>query len=308
MPIFSFDINTDNQQWSRMAYQTIKGEGRVQPKLQIVFLSRSLPKDTEIRIIQSKINLFIRDQLQSKEELIGKGEMVENGPILYDNFDTSLRYDVLINRLVLDYAQQHFVNYNLPLDVEISMLLNVKFRSQAAAQVVAPTGQEWENRLWLISTKPTRVTIEIPQGDWINNVLNPLAIQEHILIEMTIPPISEREKWKNALTHLETAQERLIGGDDTGVLAACFAAFEAVARGGDYGHIFDKIADEEKRKQVDKLFFAAKNYLNSGRHTIRSGPQQGEFAADHRDAMFALGLARLCISYTAQLLVETPAL
>src|SRR6266480_3997669 len=91
MSHFEFDLRTDNQQWSRMIYKAIKGGGRVQPKLQLTFLVRSLPRDTEIRVIQSKINLFI------KEELLGKGEMIETGPTLYDSFDAYLNYEVLIS-------------------------------------------------------------------------------------------------------------------------------------------------------------------------------------------------------------------
>ena len=87
MSYFSFELLTDNGHWSRMIYQTIMGEGHIQPKLRLTFLSRSLPKDTEVRIIQSKISLFIEN------EMLGKGEIVENGPTLYDSYDTQLNYE-----------------------------------------------------------------------------------------------------------------------------------------------------------------------------------------------------------------------
>jgi hypothetical protein len=153
---------------------------------------------------------------------------------------------------------------------------------------------------------PTKAVIPIEQGIWIKQVLNPLKLNEYLLIEMPIPSVPMREQWELSLNHLKTAEERYAGGDDPGVLASCFAAFEAIAINGDVKHIFEKVTDPKKREQVDNLFLAAKTYFHSGRHTIKFGDQQGMFAADHRDAVFALGLARLFIAYTARLLVEVP--
>jgi hypothetical protein len=70
-------------------------------------------------------------------------------------------------------------------------------------------------------------------------------------------------------------------------------------------HIFDKIQDDRKRKVVDDLVKQCIDYFHLGRHVSKTGPDQGDFPIDHRDAEFALGLAKMLLSYSALLLVET---
>jgi hypothetical protein len=68
--------------------------------------------------------------------------------------------------------------------------------------------------------------------------------------------------------------------------------------------VLAKLTDEEKRKHLDTLLVAARNYLHAGRHVSKTGTRVGEFDVDHRDAEFALGVTKMAISYVARLLAE----
>ncbi len=61
----------------------------------------------------------------------------------------------------------------------------------------------------------------------------------------------------------------------------------------------------EKRQKIDALLDQTGKYFHAGRHVSKTGPQQGEFPVDHRDAEFALALAKFFLAYIAKLLPQS---
>jgi hypothetical protein len=141
---------------------------------------------------------------------------------------------------------------------------------------------------------------QIPRTEWVSRVIQPLGVDQFVFLEVAIPPAPERERWQRALAHLAEAEQLFRTGNDPEVLQRCYAAFEALE--GAPTEIFEAVDDEEKRKQLNKALRSAKEYMHSGRHVAESGASEGAYSVDHRDASFALGQAKVWLSYISHLL------
>lgn len=56
---------------------------------------------------------------------------------------------------------------------------------------------------------------------------------------------------------------------------------------------------------MNEALLAVKTFMHAGRHVSKGGALIGGFAADHRDAAFALGQAKVWLSYVARLAQRT---
>jgi hypothetical protein len=152
---------------------------------------------------------------------------------------------------------------------------------------------------FLAPIRDTNLVVNIPRSDWVKYVLEPVGFGNYVLMEMPVPSVPDRERWRTALEHLTQAGEQFALGNDPGVFQYCRAAFESLE--GFPKNIFAAVEDEEKRKSVDTLLKESQHYFHSGRHISETG---GMFPVDHRDAEFALALARFFMAYIAKLLTR----
>jgi len=239
--------------------------------------------------------------LDGDNELLGHGSVRDVGKLLRAK-QTALYFDVFSNRQAIDYIQERFRNPSAFLQLRFDGLLRV--RDDRPMSEVVHEGDLARGEWHYVPIDPPveNVRIEVPKSVWVSKVLEPLGYGEHILIDLPVPMVPERDRYQKALSHLRTAQEHFLLGNDPGVFAACRAIFESLE--GAPKQIFDQMQDEEKRKRVNDLLLQTMTYFHTGRHVSKSGPQQGEFPVDHRDAEFALGLAKLFLAYTAKLLIH----
>ncbi len=127
-----------------------------------------------------------------------------------------------------------------------------------------------------------------------------MGLGSHVLMEMPVPVVPDRKRWEDALTHLARAEQQFASGNDPGVFQYCRAMIDSLE--GYPKQIFSKLGDESKRQQIDELLNQTGKYFHAGRHVSKAGPQEGEFPVDHRDAEFALALAKFFLAYMAKLL------
>jgi hypothetical protein len=161
-----------------------------------------------------------------------------------------------------------------------------------------------ESGKWFFAPiQEVNLVIGVARSDWLKNVLEPVGFGNYTLMEMPVPAVPDRKRWENALTHLTHAEQQFALGNDPGVFQDCRAMIESLE--GYPKQIFATLGDEEKRKKVDALLEQAGKYFHAGRHVSKAGPQEGEFSVDHRDAEFALALAKFFLAYIAKLVPQS---
>lgn len=281
----STDLTYNGQTWAKLTLSSVMGQGRISPRLLFNFEARTLREQTRVQVIQLNATVTLNN------ELLGRGSVREVGEIITWFDGGFLTFDVFTNREAIYFAQEHFRDHTLFFDVEIAGLLHVC------------DGKDGEPFIPVNVRSPSKMGLPISRSDWIKKVLEPLGIGEYVLMEMPVPRVPDRERWEKALTHLKTAEQQFVQGHDAGVFQSCRAVFEGI-EGAPKNNFDNAIVDDEKRKKVDELLKYAVAYFHAGRHVSKSGPQQGEFPVDHRDAEFALSLAKMFLAYIGKLLVK----
>lgn len=283
--------------WVELTYQSLDAAGRIQPRLGFHFgvqVPRYAPKCT-VQIITSEIRLLLGS------EVLGHGTMQGQGvgnKLTVDN-GSGISCEVFTTREAIHYIEEQFREHTLALTLSISALLNIRDDGDTP-----PLNQRYPLHEWFITpTKTLQLYIPIARSDWVKLILEPLGIGTYILMDMPVPDMPNRGEWEKALALLAKAEEQYALGNDPSVFTHCRGIFEAIQ--GAPKHIFDKLPDEGKRRAVDDLLKQSVEYFHLGRHVSQGGPQQGEFPVDHRDAEFALGLAKMLLAYCAKILDES---
>lgn len=280
--------------WVELTFNSLYAGGRVQPRLGFHFraqVPRHAPKVTA-QIITSEIRLLLGT------EVLGHGTMLETGNKLTVDSSGGISCEVFTSREAIHFIEEQFRQHTLALTLSIWALLHVRDDGDTP-----PYNKQYQLHEWFIApTKTLQLSIPIARSDWVKSILEPLGMGSYVLMEMPVPSIPNRGDWEKALILLKQAEEQYAIGSDPSVFSHCRAIFEAIQ--GAPKHIFDKIPDDGKRHAVDDLLKQAVDYFHLGRHVSQGGPQQGEFPVDHRDAEFALGLAKMLLAYCAKILDE----
>jgi hypothetical protein len=289
------DLVTNSQIWAKLTLDSISGTGRVLPRLHFVLRARTSRE--AIRVWISQLNA----RLTFDGELLGTGVVGDVGEEVPSLGDKRIHLEVFVDRDAIRFVQDHSRGSNLSFELEFRGALHVRDDRPEGEGPLNPELQRGEWRF--VSIKPARLPITLARSDWVTNVLEPLGIGEYVSMEIPLPGVPERERWRAALRHVEEAQKHFGMGNDAAVLQSCHAAFESLE--GAPKHILDGVTDGKKREVVDELLKQTKSYFNSGRHVSKSdGSQKGSFPVDHRDAEFALYLSRVFLAYIAKLLAS----
>jgi len=266
------------------------------PFLRVDISVRAMSPRFRINILQFQARIQVDKVLICVAQPVELGEGIGSG-------DGSLKLEGPLSRDALRFMESRFRDSRTcTLTIALSSLLwfrdDVAEIQSAMFTNLVPPGQ-WG----VIYTTQNEMYPQITRDDWLEKVVKVIQPDDYAILEVPIPATPSRGRFQKALTHLATAQERFERGDDPGVLQSCHGAFESLSPGAPKD-VLAKLADEEKRKRLDTLLVAAKNYLHAGRHVSKSGTRIGEFDVDHRDAEFALGVTKMAISYVARLLAE----
>ncbi len=265
-----------------LTLDTIRGEGRVTPRLLLNFVAHGSRGEPWV-VLQG-----LSAEVWLDAELLGRGDLRQQaGMALLDR--ALAQVYVPITRDGIRHVDSHARGD------QISLRLDLRARTTLQRDGVP-------------DPEPGRETFAqashlVPRASWVKDVVEPIGSDQFVLLELAIPPNPERERWTRSLGHLEAAERFYHAGNDPEVLQRCYSAFEALE--GAPKAVFEREPDEEKRVQLNAVLLAVKTFMHSGRHVSRSGAASGGFAVDHRDAEFALAQAKVWLSYFARIAQKT---
>jgi hypothetical protein len=248
-----------------------------------------------MQIAQLNVGLLFQN------EVLGTGWAREAGQEI-DHSDTGLTFAVPVTHQAIHFVNEYVRGHEIQFTLQFSGAVHA--RDDRPIEEWQGGRPGWESGKWFFAPiREVNLVIGVPRSDWVKNVLEPVEFGNYFLMEMPVPAVPDRKRWENALTHLAQAEQQFALGNDPGVFHNCRAAFEALE--GFPKNIFAAVEDDKKREAVDTLLQTAQAFFHSGRHVSKAGPQEGLFPVDHRDAEFALVLARAFVIYIAKLHVRT---
>lgn len=292
---FSTELTGWNRDWGlRLTWAYLRAEGRVYPSLAFTFQARVPVSQRKVQIAQMNVGLAFQN------EVLGVGWPRELGREI-DSSDMDLTFVVPIMHRAIHFVHEHVRDHEVQFALQFSGAMFVRDDRPKEKWQGVP---EVEPGKWSFTPiRDTNLVINVPRSDWVKYVLEPVGIGSYILMEMPVPRVPDQKRWEKALAHLDAAEQQYALGNDPAVFQNCRAAFESLK--GFPRDVFATVEDDEKRKAVDTLLREAQQFFHSGRHVSKGGPQEGLFPVDHRDAEFALVLARAFMTYIAKLLVRT---
>ena len=102
---------------------------------------------------------------------------------------------------------------------------------------------------------------------------------------------------QSSLRQIKEAERLFAEGNDPAVFLHCKGMVEALP--GWPKDIFAAMVDRSKAKVLDELTLAAKQYFDHGRHIAQDGSQTGDFPVNHREALFAINMAKMLLAEIA---------
>lgn len=272
----------------RLHLDSLSGQGRVSPRLVVDFRAETTG-DLHAEVHRMRV------EVMADTEHLGTGWPRSIVTDVYP-YGAPLRIEVPIGRSVIDFVDAHVRGAQVTLKLEVEALLRVRSEPRSApGQAVAAEPGPWrEVYCW-----PTQWDVPIPRSEWTSRVVEPLGTDQFVFLEVEIPPVPDRDRWRMALDHLDAAERLYREGNDAEVLQRCYAAFEALE--GAPKAVFDSVVDQAKRERLNEALRTAKEYMHSGRHVSKGAEQAGLYPVDHRDAAFALGQAKLWLAYVSRL-------
>ncbi len=291
MDRFSTDLMGWNLDWGvRLTLSHVRAEGRIHPRLMFTFESRTPARERRMRIVQLNVGLSFQN------EVLGMGWSREPGREI-DSFGTDLTFVVPLMHRAIHFVHEHVRDHEIQFTLQFS---GATFARDDRPREKWQGAPEMESGKWFFNPiREANLVMNLAGSDWVKYVLEPVGFGNYILMEMPVPTVPDRKRWEDALTHLTQAEQQFALGNDPGVFQYCRAMIESLE--GYPKRIFAALGDEEKRQKVDALLDQAGKYFHAGRHVSKTGPQQGEFPVDHRDAEFALALAKFFLAYVAKL-------
>lgn len=293
----STDLIIERQTWAKFRFLHLGAAGRVYPRLLFTLETRASLPQRKLRVIQ------LNGSLSFQSEILGIGWLEPYGPsgTEIDLHDRQVTLTIPVAHLAIQFVQERARGHAIP--VELQLWGTAFVRDDTPVQQQDPHSPFSSGQWHFAPFQDSKLSVNIPRSDWVKNVLEPIGFGEYVLMEMPVPKIPERERWETALEHLKRAEEQYGMGNDPGVFQYCRAMVESLE--GYPKRIVAGMEDDKKREQIDALLHEAGQYFHAGRHVSKAGPMEGEFPVDHRDAEFALGLAKLSLTYMAKLLAQS---
>ncbi len=290
----SFAFGGDSQ--LTLTHKGIRGEGRIYPRAVITFEARHHLMGGRAEPKEIEIQRLIAD-LRCGNEMIGRGEVREYGSVISIHSDGHLEVEVPLSPAAIRYVDETARRTK----VNLRIVVRIAFRYRKPARVATTGTLEESPSAWeaISNVGAPAVDIEVPRSAWVNEVLQPVGTLSYICMELPIPPLPAAGLWPKALEHLSRAEARDHEGADPDVLRSCHDALAALSPSNPKA-IVPAMADEAKREKLDAVLQAFRSFLQSGRHPQPSRTQAGGYDVDHRDALFALAMTKVWLTYLAR--------
>lgn len=186
-------------------------------------------------------------------------------------------------------------------DQDVSLNVTLQYTWQEVIQV--PGNDKGEMRIFAGRVRNDTASVQecvIKRSDWLKRLAE-MKWQEYELFEVAKQPLIHDQNLAIALKRLEEAQIALRGGDYSGVLAKCRAAFESAAKhefNGDTRKGFESLlarafkGDEKKQNTMHSIIKGISEYAHLGRHeqypVIHIGREEAEFLFCSTVSMFSM--------------------
>lgn len=290
------DLIGGNKTWVHVSLRTIRGAGRLNPRLVLV-LKLATPSErveAELRDVELRVGLG--------DELLGVGRLI--GEAVY-SYGTDVSVEVPVSHRSVDFITDAFGRadaLSLQLRWYGSMRVKSDPKDGEARYAGDPEPGEWTD--YPLPLLRHDHNLRVTRSEWFAQVLEPIRQEQYVYLEVAIPKGEAASAWHAALGNLQAAEKAYALGDDPAVFQQLRGVIDALP--GAKEHIVDALP-EPRRTEVDQLLRAVGKYLHLGRHVAPDGESAGSFPVNHLDADFAISFMRVVVSYLSRALAAEAA-
>lgn len=269
------------------ATEQIQAIGQVYPRIQFELRLRT-PNER----VQAEIH-YLRLQVKFKGEALGEGTTAGD---YVDSNDRRMRIDVPISRSALGFVTENLQADRLDLTLSLQGWMRIRYEAtDGDPGSNEPPGEWWFTTFGVMGMAD--IQLQIARGEWFKRVIEPLGSHEYVLTEMPILKSAAGTTLQASLRQLREAERHFVEGNDPAVVQHCKGMIEALP--GWPKEIFKGLADTSKAEHLDRLVHAAKQYYDHGRHIAQHGANEGDFPVNHREALFAINMAKVLLAEIA---------
>jgi len=267
------------------ATENVQGLGVVYPRVRFelrLHTNRDYETNAEIH--------YLRLRVKFQGEVLGEGIAHGN---FFDVHDRTLHVEVPMGRAALEFVNENLQGDRVDLTLSLEGWMRTKYEVDDDNAAYDPPPGEWSFGTFG-ENETANINFQIARSEWFKRVLEPLGSYEYLLTEVPLLKAQLVGSLQPALRQLKEAERYFAQGDDAAVFFYCRGMLEAIP--GAPKQIFKGMIDSKKAERLDELALAAKKYYDGGRHVATDGEQEGDFAVNHREALFALNLAKVLLA------------
>jgi hypothetical protein len=273
------------------ATDNIFAVGQVYPRVQFELRMR-----TNSDKVQAELH-YLKLRVVFANEVLGEGTSHGDYLGLYDH---RVRIEVPMTRTGLGFVAENLQADRLDLTLSLSGWMRIKYEGEEGQTVFNEPPGEWHFQAFGGHHAMADISLQIARGDWFKRVLEPFGTYEYVLTEIPVLRGLAGTVLQKPLAHIKEAERHFAEGNDPAVFSYCRAMIESLP--GWPKEIFSGIADQNKAKRLDEMTHAAKQYYDHGRHLAHDGEHEGDFPVNHREALFAINMAKVLLAETAAVL------
>lgn len=294
MANYQIQLASGRQVWVTAELQHVSGIGRRSPRLMLQFQLRTPTERVSVQMHHVRVRVF------GGEELLGEGAIV-GGDVA--SYPSPCLLEIPMTQRMIRYVTDSIpANADVSLKMKWNGILRVKWSPAVNdPQIVGdPEPDEWT----FVSFVETEMTIGVARSDWFGKVLQPIADDRYLFLEVAVPRGPAESDWTKALALLNEAEKAYALGDDAGVFAKLRSAIEALP--GANQHIVDALP-EPRRTAINTLLLKVVEYIHFGRHVATEGNDAGTLPVNRIDADAAISIVRVMFSYVSRALAAVDA-
>jgi hypothetical protein len=265
--------------------------GQVFPRVQFELRMRTSNDKTRAELHYLKL------RVAAANELLGEG--TSHGEHL-GSYDHRVKIEVPITRTALGFVVERLQADRLDLTLSLSGWMRIKYDGEEAQAVFSEPPGEWHFQAFGANHAMADIPLQIARGDWFKRVLEPLGNYEYLLTEIPILRGVAGTDLQQPLAHIIEAERHFAEGNDPAVFSYCKAMIESLP--GWPKDIFAGLLDQDKAERLGEMTHAAKQYYDHGRHVAQGGEHECDFPVNHREALFAINMAKVLLAEIAAVL------
>jgi hypothetical protein len=280
-------LSANHTAWLELQREQVRGEGTVIPRL-IVDMRMRTPRE-RIRVRVGRLEA----RLSVKGEFLGAATTFGTDEVTHHRSAASLEFR-LTREAWAFLSDRPPEGDSMVLQLDLSGQMDVWHDIDETEEPQVwprPPRQAWT----MLAIDTTEFRIFVPRSEWLSRVVEPINRTEVLMFELETRLADAIPGLRKALDHLQRARRHYVEGHDAEAVGACYSALEALP-GAPKG-IVTAVTDPEKRRHLDALIKAVKDFSHAGRHLTKAEDRAGTFSVEHVDARFAIGLTTVLLTH-----------